>query len=62
MGCLASVQPKQRARDSLNELPEEPVGDESPSPQQPCVPEDLGEMQEELGQESLHSAQNLHAQ
>ncbi|XP_053170226.1 uncharacterized protein LOC128354001 [Scomber japonicus] len=59
MGCLVKEQPEQRARNSLRELQEELVGHEPHSP--PHTPEDLGETQEDRGQESPHSAQDLHA-
>nr|AAN12398.1 polyprotein [Tetraodon nigroviridis] len=62
MGCLASVQPEQRARFSLSESREVPARAEPYGPQQPHSPEALGETQEERGQESPHSAQNLRAQ
>lgn len=54
MGCLVKEQPEQRARNSLRESQEEPVGHEPHSP--PHTPEDLGETQEDRGQESPHSA------
>lgn len=58
---MAKVQPEQRTRNSLSEPREVPVRNETQSPLQQHTPEDLGETQEEPGQESPHSAQNLHA-
>lgn len=62
MGCLAHVQSEQRSRNHLREAQEVLGRNENRSPQNSRAPEDLGETQEEPGQESPHSAQNLHVQ
>lgn len=56
------MQPEQRSRNHLREVQEERGRIETRSSLNPRTPEDLGETEEEPGQESPHSAQNLDAQ